>query len=182
MSSLSASIVIVTGPAGAGKTTVSRAIATYLERSVHLPMDDFASFIVSGGIDPTVPEAAGQHRAVGGAVFAAALQFAHGGYAVVVDGFVFPDVLGELTGWIASNGVPLHYVVLRPDLDTCLGRVRQRDPAHPEDADAFARLHARFRDLGEHERHVVDHAGSPAEIAHRILAECDLGRLLVSPA
>ena len=45
----------------------------------------------------------------------AALGYAQGGYYVVVDGVVGPWYIGEFRIAAAGTGIPLHYVILRPD-------------------------------------------------------------------
>ena len=54
-------VVIVSGPPGAGKSTVVRLLADAVTPSVHLHMDDFWAFIRRGGIAPYLAEA--QRRA-----------------------------------------------------------------------------------------------------------------------
>jgi hypothetical protein len=76
----------MTGPFGVGKSTVSRlTAATIGEESMYVPIDDFTRFVVNGWVEPWLPESAHQNEVLGGAVVAAAMQFADGGYTVVVD-------------------------------------------------------------------------------------------------
>lgn len=173
-----APILVVTGPSGAGKTTVGRMVAATFELSVHIQSDDFVQFVVKGWVDPSLPASAGQNHVLGGAIAAAAMQFAEGGYAVVLDGHWLPDGLEGLTQMCVRRGVPLHYAVLRPDLATCLARVGQRRPGDPEHPEAFARLHARFADLGDHEPSVIDAGGSPDDVAAALLAAFAAGQLV----
>jgi hypothetical protein len=170
MSDAPAPILIVSGPSGAGKTTVGRLLAANFDLSVHIRVDDFTPFVVNGWVEPWLPESAHQSYVLGGAVAAAALQFAEGGYTVVLDGHIFPDGLDGLTVWSERRSVPLHYAVLRPDFATCLTRVRQRRPGDPDDVESFARLYARFADLGDREANVVGATGTPKEVAAEILA------------
>jgi predicted kinase len=179
MSDAPAPILIVSGPSGAGKTTVGRLLAATFDLSVHIRVDDFMPFVVNGWVEPWLADSAHQNRVLGGAVAAAALQFAEGGYTVVLDGHIFPDGLDGLTVWSDRRSVPLHYAVLRPDLATCLTRVRQRRPGDPDDLESFARLHARFADLGDREANVVHSTGTPEEVAAAVLADFTSGRLRV---
>jgi predicted kinase len=165
-----APILVVTGPSGAGKTTVGRLVAATFDLSAHIQTDHFMSFLASGWVEPHLADAAHQNHVLGGAVAAAALQFATGGYAVVLDGHIFPEGLDGLAHHSARRGVTLHYAVLRPDLATCLTRVQQRRPGDPEDRASFTRLHARFADLGDHEANVIDATGPPDDVAARVLA------------
>ena len=175
-----APILIMTGPSGVGKSTVSPLVAAAFQDGVHVRIDDFTRFIVNGCVDPWLPEAAHQNRAVGGAVLAAATHFAHDGYSVVVDGIVLPDSLEELCRAFLHRTVPLHYAVLRCDLGTCSERVTRRDPAEPLDPATIAQLHARFDNLGAHERHVIDVSGTPDEAAAAVLEALQAGRLVAN--
>src|SRR5207237_7142956 len=86
---VAAPIIVVTGPCGAGKTTIGRLVAETFDPGVHLRMDDFWPFVVKGWIDPNLPEAAHQNHVLGGAAATSAMTLAEGGYTVVVDGHVF---------------------------------------------------------------------------------------------
>jgi hypothetical protein len=179
MSDKPAPILVVTGPSGAGKTTVGRLVAAAFDLSAHVQVDDFMPFVVNGWVEPWRPEAVRQNHVLGGAIAAAALEFAAGGYTVVLDGAIFPEGLGGLTPWSARRAVPLHYAVLRPDLATCLTRVRQRRSGDPDDLKSFTQLHARFADLGDREANVIETAGTPEDVAATVLAAFSSGRLNV---
>ncbi len=179
MSDSPAPILIVAGPSGAGKTTVGRLVAAAFDLSVHIQPDVFMPFVVNGWVEPCPPDSAHQNHVVGGAVAGAALVFAQGGYKVVLAGHLFPEGLDGLAPWCARRGVPLHYAVLRPDLATCLTRVGQRRPGDPDGLASFARLHARFADLGDREANVIETTGTPEEVAAAVLAAFSSGRLRV---
>jgi predicted kinase len=173
-----APILIVTGPSGVGKSTVSRLVAAKIGvRSAHVRIDDFTRFVVKGWVEPWLPESSHQNKMLGGAVAAAAMQFADGGYTVVVDGHVFPDSLEELARACVHREVPLHYAVLRSDLGTCLERATSVSIGEHPDPARFADLHAKFDELGEHERNVVEATGTPEEVAGAVLAAFHAGRL-----
>ena len=175
---MAAPILVVTGPSGAGKTTVGRLVAAAFDLSAHVRSDDFMPFVVNGGVEPHLPESAHQNHVLGGAVAAAAMEFAEGGYTVVLDGHWFPEGLERLAQWCTGRGVPLHYAVLRPDLATCLARVTQRRPGDPDDSESFARLHARFADLGDLEANVINVSGRPEDVAAAVLSAFFAGRLV----
>jgi predicted kinase len=188
-------ILVITGPSGAGKTTVGRLVATAFDPSVHIRVDDFLTpFFVNGWIDPRRPESTQQSHVLGGATAAAALALAAGGYTTVFDGHLFPEGLAGLAQMCESHRVPLHYAVLRPDLATCVSRASQRatspdfqpqavfadfDISRSEDLQSFAQFHARFADLGEHEGKVIDASAAPERVAQAVLAAFDSGELRV---
>ena len=107
-------ITIVTGPPGAGKSTVAAALARSSPLGVHLVADDCFRWVVSGFVPPWRPDAEGQNATVIDAVGAAAGRFAGGGYEVVVDGIVGPWLLDRLCRAAGSSAGTLRYVVLRP--------------------------------------------------------------------
>lgn len=57
-------MVIVSGPPGSGKTSVSTALASGCERGVHLESDWFFRSIRSGFVAPWLPDAHSQNTAV----------------------------------------------------------------------------------------------------------------------
>src|SRR3712207_6689019 len=130
------SLLVVTGPPGAGKSTVAGLVAGAFSASVLLPGDAFFSFVSAGWVAPGLPEAHRQNELVLGAAAAAAGRFVRGGYTVVHDGVVGP---GFLPAYTAATGLPeLDYVVLLPPEDVCLERVATRT-GHGFTDDAAAR-------------------------------------------
>lgn len=162
-----APLTIVTGPPGAGKTTVCRILAARAERGLLLDSDLFYAF-PARPVDPSLPEAHAQNVAVVRALGAAAGAFLEGGYAVVLDGIVGPWFLDTLRGALPS-GWPVDYAVLDVALDVALRRVRERDGAGP--SAVVERMHAAFRDLGGLARHRIDAVDArPEQIADRLTA------------
>ncbi len=175
-----APVIVVTGPPGAGKTTVSHLVAAAFDRSVHLKADDFMASVVSGWVDPNLPEAAAQHEAVGGAIAVSAMGFAGDGYTTVVDGYLFPDGVAGLAAACTSRGLSCHYAVLTADLDTCWSRASARGEGRwPLEREPFVALHARYRDLAVPARHVVDATPAAESVRDSVIAAYEGDRLVV---
>ena len=156
-------------------------VAASFERGVRLPIDDVEALIVSGHVPQSSASAGHQNHVVGGAVAAAAMQFAEGGYTTVIDGCIFPEVLPEFGQACRLHGVELHYAVLRAGFEVCLERAARRNEGSGFVTDpAELRLQwDRFTRLGDYDAHVLDASDAPAAVADRLLASFASGRLRV---
>jgi chloramphenicol 3-O-phosphotransferase len=121
------SIVLVTGPMAAGKSTIAEALATTFPKGVHIEGDVFRRFIVSGRreIGPAPSEdALAQLRLRYRLTANAAERYAMAGYTVVVEDVVAGALLGECVALFSHR--PLHLVVLLPDERTITRREADR--------------------------------------------------------
>lgn len=151
------SITVITGPPGAGKTTVAAAVARSSPLGVHLVADQCFHWIVSGYMEPWLPDTDRQNATVIEAIGAAAARYAEGGYDVIVDGIVGPWFLGRFQKAIESATDTLRYVVLRPSRKVAqqraLGRIGPQDLV---DIGPIDGMYDAFMDLGPFESHVID--------------------------
>jgi adenylate kinase family enzyme len=151
-------VVIVTGPPGAGKSTVAARFARGHDKGVHLHTDDFWHYIVAGAIPPYEPQSQQQNETVMEVIAAAAENYAAGGYLTVVDGIVGPWMLDHFRAHVMSHpDVDLHYVVLRPRRNITLARAKARNtPTALVDDQPIIHMWNEFADLGALETHVID--------------------------
>ncbi len=150
-------LIVVTGPPGAGKTTVARALVAGFELSALIAGDDFFAFVDRGFVPPWTPEAHQQNDIVIQAAPAAAGRFVAGGYAVVYDGVVGPWFLETFTAWTGLNDLQylVKYLVLLPSEQRCLERVQARIGHGFTDLDATRHMHRQFAEAGVDPRHVM---------------------------
>src|SRR5690348_11975303 len=107
---MAGAVVILTGPPGAGKSTVADILARQSEiPAVHLHTDDFYDrYIKSGFILPWLPESQKQNETVTRAIAAAASTYAEGGYFSIIDGIVGPWFLAPFREASSARNVVLH--------------------------------------------------------------------------
>jgi hypothetical protein len=161
-------LIIVTGPPGAGKSTVSGLVADSFDSSVLIPGDWFFSLWHGGAISPWLPQALPQTSVAARAAAAAAGAFARADCRVVYDGFIPP---GDLAGFAAAAGLSvLHYAVILPPAATCAGRVASRTGHGFTSVDATRAMHRDFAQATLDARHLITDAGAaPEDVARQIL-------------
>ena len=164
--------LILTGPPGAGKTTVAELLGARYARAVHLESDRFFRFIESGFIAPWRSESHEQNVVVMGIVAEAAARYARAGYFTIVDGILTPGwFLEPIRDALLSDGITVSLAILRPSLEAAVARARGRSAEPLREPDAIAQLWQGFADLGELERHVIDNEGLSAEETTEALVE-----------
>lgn len=154
-------LIVVTGPPGAGKTTVARALVQLFDPSALVTGDDFFSFVQRGYLRPWTATAHSQNEVVVAAAAAAAGRLVAGGYTVVYDGVVGPRFL-ETFAEAAGVGT-VHYLVLLPPEQVCLDRVRHREVHGFTNLDAARHMYRDFAGADIDTRHVLTTDGVAAE-------------------
>ncbi len=149
-------LIVVTGPPGAGKSTVAPSLSRQFDPSALVAGDVFFAFIDQGFLAPWTSEAHRQNEVVIDAAAAAAGRLARGGYTVVYDGVIGPWFVQAFAAAAAISS--LHYVILLPPEELCLERVRVRADHGFRDQEAARHMYREFATVSVHPRHV--HAGT----------------------
>jgi predicted kinase len=138
-------LFVLTGPSGAGKTTVGRLLAERFPRGVHLEGDVFRRSIVSGRHEMTpeaTAEALDQLKLRYRLAATAADAYFDAGFTVVLEDVIAGPMLSECLALVRSR--PLHPVVLFPRREIVAAReeARREDGYRHWSVDALYELFA----------------------------------------
>jgi len=139
-------VLALTGPTGAGKSTVGEKVAKRLERCVNIDADHIKHMIVSGfyvdEANPEDPEGWGfsEWELVGDNIGLLALNFLDHNYSVVINGYI------DEPAWVAiEKHVTLDYkILLLPHVDTATRRDASRIADIQMGAITVAKHHQHF--------------------------------------
>ena len=169
-----ATLLLLTGSPGCGKTTVAPLVADRHDPSACLDLDWFFAKLRRGAIEPWRREAHRQNRVVLYAAAEAVAAFAAGGYFTVAEGILHPFMLDLFATAGARYDIALHYTVLRAPIELVQQRVQDRR-SEPQHAGALADpavvgdLWAQFEQHGVEARHRLDVGRhSPDQVAEEI--------------
>jgi adenylate kinase family enzyme len=173
--------IVVTGPPGAGKSTVSAHLVELYEPSALVEGDAFFAFLRRGYIEPWKPASHVQNTVVVEAAAAAVGRLSITS-SVVYDGVVGPWFLSP---FLAASGVSqIHYVVLLPPLEVCVSRVEQRIGHGFTDLAATRQMHEQFvaatQELPSHVVTTDLTAQDVAELIHRDAAKGRFRRMPIN--
>jgi cytidylate kinase len=171
-------LVVITGPPGVGKSSVSEHLANGFNPGALVAGDSFFAMIKQGYILPWLPQARRQNTVIIEAAAAAA------GRLTDICSVVYDGVLGPwfLPTFVRATGLPhVHYVILLPPLEVCLERVAGRVGHGFSDLSATRDLHAQFASATVDTRHLITEPDEhPAQLAELISRRLDDGQFRYS--
>jgi hypothetical protein len=158
------SILILSGPVGAGKSTVARELVSSATGPIAcIEGDTFWSFIIKSGVDQSRKK---NFRMIMTSMIAAAMPYSLAGYEVILD-FSIPPWFLETVGKIVKlREVPIDYIVLQPSEKVCAKRAAERKEGIISDYTDYHDLYLTFDEAGSNSIH--DDTSDPASIAARI--------------
>ena len=144
-------LYLITGPAGVGKSTISKAVAEKLEKSVLVEGDDIYNQVVGGYVSPWKE---GNHLDIFWEVSVDIIRdYLEAGYDVVFNYIIGPDDFEYLKTNFEEYSVK--FVVLMIDEETLL----KRDSLRPEDCQMKERCVVLLNHFKEHnydEKYIID--------------------------
>jgi cytidylate kinase len=171
-------LIVITGPPGAGKSSVSEHLANRFEPGALVAGDSFFAMIKQGYILPWLPQSRRQNTVVIEAAAAGA------GRLTDICSVVYEGVLGPwlLPPFVRATGLRhIHYVILLPPLELCLERVQLRVDHGFSDLSVTRDLYEQFADATVETRHLIIEPGDhPAQLAELINRRLDDGQFRYS--
>jgi chloramphenicol 3-O-phosphotransferase len=155
------SVIFLSGPIGAGKTAVAKALLPLISAPLsYIEGDTFWSFISKDGergLQDNFP-------VLVRSMTAAAVPFARSGFRVLID-FSIPPTFVDTARKILKE-VPFDFVLLRPSFEVCAKRAASRKEGPIRDRKRLKNFYALFEE-GTVEA-ICDDTADPESLASRI--------------
>ncbi len=170
-------IYIVTGPPGAGKTTICDELAKRFDRGFHLHCDDIYN-MVKGGYKPPWDDVDDQLKNLKFAASSKLIEtYLKAGFHVAVD-YVFS--LSQLQSFVSNLSNPIVLAVLLPSLKTNIERDKNRKWVVGKER--VSNYHEEFAQLKILSPYTIDTTSiKPNEVVDKILEMSPVDRFLVTP-
>jgi hypothetical protein len=169
-------VLLISGPPGAGKSTVGELVVDAFEPGMLVEGDVFFQMLRRGAITPWLPESAEQNEVITAATAAAIGELARGAATVVFNGVLGPWFLPT---FFHHSGLPsVSYAVLLPPVGQCVEGVLTRTGHGFADEGATRKMHDEFAAADIDARHVfANPPGGQEATAAEILSAHAAGTL-----
>lgn len=165
-------VIFLSGPIGAGKTSVARALLPLLPGPLsYIEGDTFWSFIKKGRDGGSRED----FRVLVRSMTAAAIPFARSGFRVLID-FSIPPTFVDTARKILKE-VPFDFVLLRPSLQVCIQRAASREEGAITDDERLKDFYVLFEEGTV--QPICDDNADAASLARLIADGLDQGRFRV---
>ena len=118
-------ILVITGPTGAGKTTIATELAKQVDRCVNIEVDTVKHLIITGFIYGDSAAGVPQWELLGTNIGMLAKNFQAAGYNVIINGYINEPALDNIQKHVTLD----RKVLLLPHVDTTI----QRDSGRHDD-------------------------------------------------
>lgn len=118
-------IIIISGPPGAGKSSVSKALASKFPKSAYISVDKMRHMIIGGNIAPWEDTNGEQYKLIEKNFLSLTRNFLEEGFVVIID-----DVIGdEQVKKYQEMFEDVYGFLLLPSIETLKKRDLERDPS-----------------------------------------------------